>query len=234
MDNEAGRFTLIFLGVPGDEGGEVELTHNWDESGYSGGRNFGHLAYQVDDIYATCQRLMDDGSDHQPPAARRAHGVRPHARRDLDRAAAEGPGAGAGRAVGVDAQHGRMVMLEIVAGPGFYRQLHLAGPRRGERRDGGRRPRRCRSGACRGGAARLAGDPGVEHALASRDHTGGNLAMKEATGCTVSGPRRREISPAGDVALVRRRASCASAITSAGSIENPRPHARPHRADLRR
>jgi lactoylglutathione lyase len=61
MDNEAGRYTLIFLGVPGDEGGEVELTHNWDEGGYDGGRNFGHLAYQVDDIYQTCQRLMDAG-----------------------------------------------------------------------------------------------------------------------------------------------------------------------------
>jgi len=58
IDNEAGRFTLIFLGVPGDEGGEVELTYNWDESGYGGGRNFGHLAYEVDDIYATCERLM--------------------------------------------------------------------------------------------------------------------------------------------------------------------------------
>jgi lactoylglutathione lyase len=61
MDNEAGRFTLIFLGAPGDDGGEVELTHNWDETGYSGGRNFGHLAYQVDDIYAICQRLVDGG-----------------------------------------------------------------------------------------------------------------------------------------------------------------------------
>ena len=59
-DVPQGRFTLIFLGVPGDEG-EVELTHNWDEAGYSGGRNFGHLAYEVDDIYATCRRLMDAG-----------------------------------------------------------------------------------------------------------------------------------------------------------------------------
>jgi lactoylglutathione lyase len=67
MDNEAGRFTLIFLGVPGDQG-EVELTHNWDESGYSGGRNFGHLAYEVDDIYASCQRLMDAGvTINRPP-----------------------------------------------------------------------------------------------------------------------------------------------------------------------
>ena len=62
MDSPQGRFTLIFLGVPGDEGGEVELTHNWDEAeGYSSGRNFGHLAFHVDDIYASCQRLMDAG-----------------------------------------------------------------------------------------------------------------------------------------------------------------------------
>ena len=68
MENEAARFTLIFLGVPGDEGGEVELTHNWDETGYSGGRNFGHLAYQVDDIYGTCARLMDNGvTINRPP-----------------------------------------------------------------------------------------------------------------------------------------------------------------------
>ncbi len=68
MENEAGRFTLIFLGVPGDEGGEVELTYNWDESGYGGGRNFGHLAYQVDDIYETCQRLLDNGvTINRPP-----------------------------------------------------------------------------------------------------------------------------------------------------------------------
>jgi len=68
MDNEAGRFTLIFLGVPGDEGGEVELTHNWDQEGYSGGRNFGHLAYQVDDIYETCERLRDAGvTINRPP-----------------------------------------------------------------------------------------------------------------------------------------------------------------------
>lgn len=65
--NEAGKYTLIFLGVPGDQA-EVELTHNWDESGYSGGRNFGHLAYAVDDIYATCQRLMDaDVTINRPP-----------------------------------------------------------------------------------------------------------------------------------------------------------------------
>ena len=60
-DNDAGRFTLIFLAAPGDESAQVELTHNWDESGYTGGRNFGHLAYAVPDIHAACQRLMDGG-----------------------------------------------------------------------------------------------------------------------------------------------------------------------------
>jgi lactoylglutathione lyase len=68
MENEKGRFTLIFLRVPGDESGEVELTYNWDETNYDGGRNFGHLAYQVDDIYETCQRLMDAGvTINRPP-----------------------------------------------------------------------------------------------------------------------------------------------------------------------
>lgn len=68
FDSEAGRFTLIFLAAPGDEDAQVELTHNWDESGYDGGRNFGHLAYRVDDIYAVCRRLMDGGvTINRPP-----------------------------------------------------------------------------------------------------------------------------------------------------------------------
>jgi lactoylglutathione lyase len=68
FDNEAGRYTLIFLAAPGDDSAQVELTHNWDEAGYDGGRNFGHLAYRVDDIYATCQRLMDAGvTINRPP-----------------------------------------------------------------------------------------------------------------------------------------------------------------------
>jgi lactoylglutathione lyase len=68
IDNEGGRFSLIFLAAPGDEDAQVELTHNWDESGYTGGRNFGHLAYAVDDIYAACQRLMDGGvTINRPP-----------------------------------------------------------------------------------------------------------------------------------------------------------------------
>jgi lactoylglutathione lyase len=67
-DNDGGRYTLIFLAAPGDEESQVELTHNWDESGYSGGRNFGHLAYRVDDIYAVCQRLQDAGiTINRPP-----------------------------------------------------------------------------------------------------------------------------------------------------------------------
>ncbi len=68
MEVPEGKYTLIFMGVPGDEGGEVELTHNWDESGYTGGRNFGHLAFRVDDIYATCSKLMDNGvTINRPP-----------------------------------------------------------------------------------------------------------------------------------------------------------------------
>ena len=57
----AGRFTLVFLAAPGDESAQVELTWNWDPEKYDGGRNFGHLAYAVEDIYAVCQRLMDAG-----------------------------------------------------------------------------------------------------------------------------------------------------------------------------
>ena len=64
----AGRFTLVYLAAPGDEDAQVELTWNWDPEEYSGGRNFGHLAYAVDDIYAVCQRLMDAGvTINRPP-----------------------------------------------------------------------------------------------------------------------------------------------------------------------
>lgn len=67
-DSEAGRFTLVFLAAPGDEEAQVELTHNWDPEEYGEGRNFGHLAYRVDDIYATCQKLMDAGvTINRPP-----------------------------------------------------------------------------------------------------------------------------------------------------------------------
>jgi lactoylglutathione lyase len=68
FESESGRFTLIFLAAPGDEEAQVELTYNWYEKGYSEGRNFGHLAYAVDDIYATCQRLVDGGvTINRPP-----------------------------------------------------------------------------------------------------------------------------------------------------------------------
>ena len=67
-DVPAGRFTLVFLAAPGDEDAQVELTYNWDPEEYSGGRNFGHLAYRVADIYASCQRLMDGGvTINRPP-----------------------------------------------------------------------------------------------------------------------------------------------------------------------
>ena len=67
--NEKGRFTLVFLAAPGDaERGEVELTWNWDDEDYGSARNFGHLAYAVDDLYATCQRLLDAGvTINRPP-----------------------------------------------------------------------------------------------------------------------------------------------------------------------
>ena len=68
MDNEQGRFSLIFLAAPGDENAQIELTHNWDEDGYGEGRNFGHVAYEVDDVYETCRRLMDGGvTINRPP-----------------------------------------------------------------------------------------------------------------------------------------------------------------------
>ena len=67
-EHEQGRFTLVFLAAPGDESAQVELTYNWDPQTYTGGRNFGHLAYAVDDIYATCQRLADGGvTINRPP-----------------------------------------------------------------------------------------------------------------------------------------------------------------------
>ncbi len=64
----AGRFTLVFLAVPGDESAQVELTWNWDPEEYTGGRNFGHLAYAVDDIYSLCRKLMNAGvTINRPP-----------------------------------------------------------------------------------------------------------------------------------------------------------------------
>ena len=68
MENEQGRYTLVFLAPPGDEAAQVELTYNWDPEVYGEGRNFGHLAYSVENIYETCQRLMDGGvTINRPP-----------------------------------------------------------------------------------------------------------------------------------------------------------------------
>jgi len=67
-DSEHGRYTLVFLAAPGDESAQVELTHNWDPEQYAIGRAFGHLAYEVDDIYAACHRLMEHGvTINRPP-----------------------------------------------------------------------------------------------------------------------------------------------------------------------
>lgn len=67
-ENPQGRFTLVFLAAPGDESAQVELTYNWDPEVYTGGRNFGHLAYAVDDIYAACERLQSAGvTINRPP-----------------------------------------------------------------------------------------------------------------------------------------------------------------------
>lgn len=67
-DYPQGRYTLVFLAAPGDDSAQVELTFNWDPESYAGGRNFGHLAYEVDDIYATCQRLSEHGvTINRPP-----------------------------------------------------------------------------------------------------------------------------------------------------------------------
>ena len=77
MDNEKGRYTLIFVAAPGDEDAQIELTHNWDEAGYGEGRSFGHVAYEVDDVYATCRRLMEGGvTINRPPREGRMAFVR--------------------------------------------------------------------------------------------------------------------------------------------------------------
>jgi len=66
--HDKGRFTLVYLAAPGDEDAQIELTYNWDPEAYTGGRNFGHVAYQVDDIYATCELLMQRGvTINRPP-----------------------------------------------------------------------------------------------------------------------------------------------------------------------
>ena len=120
--DEKNRYTLVFLAGPGDEkivddskkngrpGPEVELTYNWDTEDYGEARFFGHLAYEVDDIYATCERADEGGRDHQPAAARRGHGLRALARQAFDRVVAERRRQAAAGAVEIDAEHGKMVI----------------------------------------------------------------------------------------------------------------------------
>ena len=110
-DSEKGRFTLVFLSTDSDpDSPQLELTHNWDQDeSYSVGRNFGHVAYEVDDIYAACQTLMDAGvTINRPPRDGRMAFVR-SPDLILGRAFAEGTGATRAGAVGVHGQHRRVV-----------------------------------------------------------------------------------------------------------------------------
>ena len=109
MDHEKGRFSLVFVAPEGQEEAQIELTYNWDPEEYTGGRNFGHVAYEVDDIYAMCKKLMDERRHDQPPATRRQDGVRALARRHLGRAPPEGRRDAEGRAMVIDAEYRRLV-----------------------------------------------------------------------------------------------------------------------------
>ena len=92
IENDKGRFTLVFMAPEGQEEAPVELTYNWDgdEGLPSDSRHFGHLAYEVENIYAMCDALQNGGGHDQPAAARRAHGLRAQPRQRLDRAPAGG------------------------------------------------------------------------------------------------------------------------------------------------
>ena len=109
MESQQGRFTLVYLAAPGDEDAQVELTYNWDPEVYGEGRNFGHIAYEVDDIYATLRDADEERRDHQSPAARRLHGLHPLARQYLDRVPAEGAAQAQAGALGLDAEHRQVV-----------------------------------------------------------------------------------------------------------------------------
>ncbi len=87
-DHQQGRFTLVFLSAPGDLKAQLELTWNWEPEAYAGGRNFGHLAYEVADIYALCQRLSDGGVDILRPPPGWSYGLCALARRHFGRVAA--------------------------------------------------------------------------------------------------------------------------------------------------
>ena len=109
IDNEGGRFSLVFLAAPGDSEAQVELTYNWDPEALAGGRNFGHLAYRVDDIYALCERLMAGGvTINRPPRDGYMAFVR-SPRQHFGRTAAGRRTVAGERALGVHAQYGRVV-----------------------------------------------------------------------------------------------------------------------------
>ena len=140
-ESEKGRFTLIFLAAPEDKATstakrapELELTYNWDPEVYTGGRNFGHLAYKVDDIYATCQRADGCRRDDQPAAARRQHGLRQVARQYLDRAPAGRRAPAPAGALAVHAQHRQLVAENPLPGASGWQapvtRAWLPGPSR--------------------------------------------------------------------------------------------------------
>ena len=187
-ENEAGRYTLIFLAAPGDEAAQIELTHNWDEAGYGEGRNFGHVAYAVDDIYETCARLQAGGVTINRPPARRPHGLRANPRQYLDRAAPEGRPPARGRALGLDAEHGPLVSgWPDRTFAGAARQPAAADPGA----DGGRRRGRAGGGGDEGRRGRLAalrdadagGSCARRWARCARGRRGRSTSISSATTC---------------------------------------------------
>ena len=109
IDNPAGRFSLVFLAAPGDSEAQVEITHNWDPQTLDGGRNFGHLAYRVDDIYGLCQKLMDAGVTINRPPRDGHMAFNSLARRHLGRAFAGRRRAARPGTLGLDGEHRRVV-----------------------------------------------------------------------------------------------------------------------------
>ncbi len=108
-ESEKGRFTLVFLAAPGDESAQIELTYNWDPEDYKIGRAFGHLAYEVDDIYATCERLQQLGiTINRPPRDGRMAFIRSPDKISIELLQKGGSQTAAG-AVEVDAEHWRVV-----------------------------------------------------------------------------------------------------------------------------
>ena len=114
--SEAGRFTLVFLAAPGDAeqakestSPVLELTYNWDPEEYTGGRNFGHVAFEVDDIYATCRKIADSGVTINRPATGRSHGFPAYAGQHFNRTPAKRRATGATRTLGLGREYRRVV-----------------------------------------------------------------------------------------------------------------------------